>query len=136
MVAFRQSRFFSALIAIFSMFFMQFAIAGYVCPELKPFSPETVPSASVEAVDNSIPNCHESDLEQPNLCNAHAQVGDQSLDKHELPSVKPFVAGFLANVVLAFDSASSSTAAASTSMKLLERSTAPPASIRNCCFRI
>lgn len=136
MAAFRQSRFVSALIVIFSMFFMQFAIAGYVCPELKPFLPEEVAVASVEAVDSSIPNCHESDLEQPNLCNAHAQVGDQSLDKHELPPVKPFVAGFLTNVVLSLDPASSSATAASTSMKLLERSTAPPVSIRNCCFRI
>lgn len=136
---FRQSRFVAALIAMFSMFFMQLAIAGYVCPDVTPpiagnVSSETAMSAI--AIDDSMANCHGMDVEQPNLCNAHAQAGDQSLDKHQLPQVQPFIAGFIANTILLVPPRDFFSAADSTSTELLERITAPPPSIQHCCFRI
>lgn len=146
MVTSRQSRFVAALIAMFSMFFMQLAIAGYVCPDLaSPIAPsggEHAASVSVAAfdhsmaVDHSMASCHGMDIEQPNLCSAHAQVGDQSLDKHQLPQVQPFVAGFIANTILPAPPRDLFSATDSTSIELLERITAPPSSIQHCCFRI
>jgi hypothetical protein len=135
MATFRQSRFVAAFIAMFSMFFMQLAVAGYVCPELEPVMVINMASTVVEAGDESISNCHEMDIEQPNLCSAHAQLGDQSLDEYEVPPVQPFVAGFLANVVLPIEPRDFSIVALA-GRGVLERTTAPPASIRNCCFRI
>lgn len=135
----RKSRFVAALIAMFSMFFMQLAIAGYVCPDLAPPVVENVASEtamSAIAMDDSMASCHGMDIEQPNLCSAHAQVGDQSLDKHQLPQVQPFVAGFIANVVLPVPPRELFSATDSTSIELLERKTSPPASIQHCCFRI
>lgn len=136
MGTFRKSRFVAALIAMFSMFFMQLAIAGYVCPDLAPPITENMSSASATPTDDVMESCHGMDIEQPNLCSAHAQVGDQSLDKHQLPQVQPFVAGFIASVILPVPPGDLFTATDSTSIELLERKTAPPSSIQHCCFRI
>lgn len=136
MASLRRSRFVVALIAMFSMFYMQLAVAGYVCPETSSSMPGMVALTTMDTVDESMPNCHEMDIEQPNLCSAHAQFGDQSLDKPELPPIEPFIAGSMSSVVHRIEPPSHSALLFSTSSELLERITAPPPSIQNCCFRI
>lgn len=129
----RPSRFVAALIALLSMLFMQLAIAGYACPELNiAFVSNAV--AMSDAV-GSMPGCLGMDKEQPSLCSAHAQMGNQSLDKAALPHVQPFIA---ATLTLVFDATlpASGPMAVQPDSILLTRATAPPLSIRNCCFRI
>lgn len=75
------------------------------------------------------------DVEQPSLCHAHGQVGHQSLDKPDLPQVQPFVAVSLMQALTYFDTAYRPSLPQPRAL-VLTRTTAPPLSIRNCCFRI
>lgn len=131
----RQFRFVAALIALFGMLFMQIAVASYACPGLQMGQGGEAVAMSSDAADQGMTGCQGMDKAQPNLCHAHDQVGHQSLDKPELPQVQPFVAVGLAvpidTIVLAYlpDATPTETAR-------LTHATAPPLSIRNCCFRI
>ena len=121
----RPSRFAAALVALFSILFMQLAVAGYVCPD----------SASAYSGHQGMSNCEGMDAKQPGLCHAHAHPGDQSLDKSGLPPVQPFVAAALTLVFRNIQAVHHSTAI-QLDPPLLTRTTVPPLSIRNCCFRI
>lgn len=125
------SRFVAAFIALFCMLFMQLAIAGYACPELKIELVST--AAAMSDAAGSMPGC--MDMEQPSLCSAHAQAGDQSLDKAAHPQVQSFIAATLELVCDATPPASGPMSVQLDSIPLT-RITAPPLSIRNCCFRI
>ncbi len=129
----RPSRFIAACIALLSMLFMQLAVAGYACPGLK--IDLVSKSVTMSADAGSMPGCAGMDTEQPSLCHALDQTVSQSLDRPELPQVQPFIAVALP---LAFDARppAYSPIAALPDSFLLTRITAPPLSIRNCCFRI
>lgn len=132
MIWIRRTRLHTAFFALVSLLFMQLAVAGYVCPGAG--SNVSDRSAMAEA---GMP-CAQSmtlnmDEEQPNLCHAHCQTGHQSADKHELPSPVAFSA-LPANFSLqiAFPVFSEAPLQA----PHLQRTTAPPVAIRNCCFRL
>ena len=111
----RKYRFLTALIALFGMLFMQLAVASYACP--------------------TMPGCDQLDPAQPALCHAHCQDGKASLDKAEAPVVSP-----AAVIVSALPAPLAPLAAlglpGAEPASFLQRSTAPPISIRHCCFRI
>ncbi len=129
-----RSRSIAALLALASMLFMQLALAGYACPG-KTTAPGQA-SAVMATTMADMPDCQSMDLEQPNLCQAYGQVGDQSLDKPSLPQVQPFVAAALTLVLFEIKLAADNPATAPPAPFLLTRATAPPLAIRNCCFRI
>lgn len=132
----RPSRIIAALIALFSILFMQVAVASYACPAMSmgQSGDESVSmSMSRHAADMS--NCAGMDQEQPNLCHAYDHAGKQSLDKPELPTAQPFVAAQLVIATVTIDDVSNVSPKRSTST-LLTRTTSPPLSVRNCCFRI
>lgn len=82
-----------------------------------------------------MPDCDEMDTDQRNLCHAHAQTGKQSLDKPGLPLVPPFTAAAL-TLVFQDIQVVYNPRVIQPDLLLLTRATAPPLSIRNCCFRI
>jgi hypothetical protein len=131
----RSSRILTVFVAIFSMLFMQLAVASYVCPGMPASSEGQAASASVGAAD--MPNCEGMDTAQSTLCHlhAHGEPAKQSLDKNQVPDVPPFVPVMLVldlpifDVVAVFDSKPYLPIA-------LTRTAAPPIAIRNCCFRI
>lgn len=131
----RQFRLVAALIALFGMLFMQLAVASYACPGLQMGQAGASAAMSTDAADQNMVACQGMDEAQPSLCHAHDQVGNQSLDKAELPHVQPFMA---AELTLVFDDIEPaySPIAAQTDSVLLTRATAPPLSIRHCCFQI
>lgn len=131
----RPSRFVAAFIALFSVLFMQFAVASYVCPGHQAGQMDEPFSMSGGADMQHMPECHGVDLEQPSLCHAHDQVGNQSLDKPELPQVQPFIAAALALTLPPIDIVNRPLGEKVEDVKLT-RSTTPPLSIQNCCFRI
>lgn len=131
----RQSRFVAALIALFGVLFMQLAVASYACPELQMGQAGASTAMSTDAADQNMVGCQGMDKVQPSLCHAHDQVGNQSLDKAELPHVQPFMAAALTLVFDDIEPAYSPIAAQPDSV-LLTRATAPPLSIRHCCFQI
>jgi hypothetical protein len=121
----RSSRFFTALIALFSILFMQFAVAAYACPAM----------TMEHGDDMAMSHCAGMDMAQPSLCHAHDQVGDQSLNTPELPHVQPFIATAFTLAFHDIETVDNSIAVTPASL-LLTRTTAPPIAIRNCCFRI
>jgi hypothetical protein len=131
----RPSRFVAAFIALVSMLFMQLAVAGYACPSLKnSFLNEQVTMSSDDG-NQSMPGCEGMDKEQPSLCHAHDQVGNQSLDKPELPHVQSFIAAALVLVLYDIE-AVDSPGVIPHAFLILKQGSAPPLSISNCCFRI
>jgi hypothetical protein len=132
----RQSRFAAALVALFCVLFSQLAIAVYACPGLLP-GQEAPPALTMpaEADQDMTQDCAEMDMEQPALCQAHAQVNDQSLDKPASPHPSPSVA-----ILLIPGTGNSDIyhrpSIAYVDAPFLAWTTPPPLAIRHCCFRI
>lgn len=128
----RRTRLITVLFALISLLFMQLAVAGYVCPGSESKIAEAAAMAEV-----GMP-CAESmplsmDDQQPNLCHAHCQVGHQSADKYQPPApvaLGTFPADFSSQAAIPVFSE------APLQAPHLQRTTAPPVAIRNCCFRL
>ncbi len=132
----RHLRFLTALIALVGMLFAQLAVAGYSCPAHQAGITSEAAMAPVNSDDQRMPGCEQMDKELPSLCHAHAQGANQSLDKPELPPLPPFSAAALTLVVTHIAMSDFSVDHFPQSSPLLARITAPPLSIRHCCFRI
>ncbi|WP_332778346.1 hypothetical protein [Polaromonas sp.] len=128
----RRTRLITALFALVALLFMQMAVASYACPGAasKVAEVAAMAEAGVPYVKSMSLNMDDA---QPSLCNAHCQTGQQSADKYELPSPVAFSA-------LPADFTSPVTVPVFSGAPLqaphLERTTAPPVAIRNCCLRI
>lgn len=130
----RSCRFVTAVIALFSILFMQLAVAAYACPALD-VGQTSQAMAAAAMPDMDMADCHETDPVQPSLCHAYGQVGKQSLDKPAVPPLQPFMAvGFgLSAIPL---EARQPPLALVPKAPFLAHATAPPLAIRHCCFRI
>lgn len=128
-------RLLTAIVAIFSMLFMQLAVASYACPGMSAGSNTGVPTASTMMED--MPNCDGMDPEQATLCHlyAYGEPAKQSLDKTPAPVVPPFVAVELVLSLAIFDVIVLPALPAYPPIALT-RTSSPPIAIRNCCFRI
>jgi hypothetical protein len=129
------SRLAAALIALFSVLFMQFAVAAYACPGYQIGQTDELVTMAASSLAYDASDCKGMDIEQPGLCDAHGQIGKQVFDKPELPQVQSFVAIRPVLALLRVDTAHQAPVAQSKSF-LLTRATAPSLAIRNCCFRI
>lgn len=128
----RRHRVITVLFALVSLLFMQLAVASYACPG----SGSKIAEATAMA-EAGMP-CAESmplsmDDQQPNLCHAHCQAGQQSADKHELSA--PAAVGALP-ADFSLHAAIPVFSQAPLQAPHLQRTTAPPVAIRNCCFRL
>ncbi|MRX10107.1 hypothetical protein GJ697_19905 [Pseudoduganella sp. FT25W] len=127
----RSHRWFTALIALCSMLFMQLAVSAYACPT-QVGGVAQVMEAGHERM--SMPDCAGMDEQQPVLCAASAHPGQPSLDKPDLPTVSPFIPSTLsATVIPAMPLVYAGLPPAGD--RLLTRATAPPLAIQHCCFR-
>jgi hypothetical protein len=130
----RRFRVFAAVLALASLLFTQLAVAGYLCPSMQ--LEHAMEAAATAAAHNDMAGCEGmDDTDKPVSCHDHNQTGNQSLDKPELPNVAPFVATVLVQAVAGIDPPLLATSPPLADL-LLARATAPPLSIRNCCFRI
>ncbi|MBC7858622.1 MAG: hypothetical protein H7Z39_07530 [Burkholderiaceae bacterium] len=139
----RRSRLIAALLVLFSVLFMQLAVAAHACANLSNMpAPTSMPAMTMHgehAADMAqMADCCDTDeiASAAALCDQHCQPAVQSLDKPATPDVPPFVAVAL----IATDTAASALPAGlglSRANGLFStRINAPPLSIRNCCFRI
>ena len=132
MIRERRIRLTTVLFALLSLLFMQLAVAGYNCPGAGSKMTE-----AAEMADVGMP-CAESmplhmDDGQPSLCHAHCHAGQASVDKPESPPPAPIGAllpDFTIPVIIKTFSE------APLQAPHLQRTTSPPISIRNCCFRL
>ena len=130
----RQSRIVVALVALASMLFMQLVLAGYVCPKVN-IEAAASEMMSMSTMSVGMPDCDQIDPVQPGLCHASAYAVHQSLDKHELPPVQPFVPAAM-SLVLASLVISPSANPSEFNTARQSGAPPPPLAIRNCCFRI
>ena len=133
----RKIRFLTALLTMFSVLFMQLAVAGYVCPSDMPamnHSPTAAQPFS-ESINAMSADCAGSDAEQPSLCHAHGLAGHQSLDKPDLPQVQPFIAGGLIQA-LAFLEAPALHWQTQSRPIAIDVAWGRSMMIRHCCFQI
>ena len=127
---------FTALVALFSMLFMQFAVAAYACRALM-----GGPESSVDAVMAAMPDCDQvhspspADAHSPALCHAHCQDVKSALDKPEAAVVAPALS-VVSAILVPLQAVVVMTPGAADRDSLLLRITSPPISIRHCCFRI
>ena len=132
MIFFRRHRPITVLFALISLLFMQMAVARYACPG--PMQKASEAAVMAEAgMPSAEPMLLSMDDEQPSLCHAHCQAGQQSAGAHELPSqvtITALPADFTLPVTVPVFSG------APLQASHLKRTTAPPVAIRNCCFRI
>lgn len=127
----RRSRVVTALIALMSLLFLQLAITTYACPIWQSTHENATAPMTMDA---TMPGCHGMDQAQPHLCQVHADAGNQSLDKPEIPQAQPFIAISLALILHPVDVTSNQLAFIPVATETT-RATAPPLSIRHCCFR-
>lgn len=128
----RPSRIIAAVITLFSLLFMQLAVAAYVCPALTTGHGE--PALSIADSSGGFVACDVVDPDAPSLCFAHDQAGNQSLDKPATPPLPPFLAVGFALQLTPLDPGPGP--ATSNQATFLTHATAPPLAIRHCCFRI
>ncbi len=129
-----RKRFAIVLFALVNLLFMQLAVAGYACPGGL-FQPGGDQAAAMAQA--GMP-CAESlaltmDEEQPNLCAAHCKAEQQTADKHQVSGLAS-LADLASNFPLPRVTVTS--LGVPLQAPLLRRSTAPPLTVRNCCFRI
>ena len=131
----RRNRFAAALLALFSVLFMQLAVAAYACPGIStgqaPFEAQaTMPHQDMEGCKGM------PDKDQPSLCFAKSQEGTQSLDKPASPAPTQLVPVVLIPSI-GIDAHLQPTATRwRTEFDALAPAGAPPLSILHCCFRI
>lgn len=132
----RTYRILTALIALFSMLFMQAAVASYTCPGLQgggDLGSTVVDQPSMAAM----PGCDQSQPDAGNLalCHAHCLDGKSSLDKPQVPTVTPAVV-VVSTILFPLEPRLASPQPVAEQPSFLRRTTAPPIAIRHCCFRI
>jgi hypothetical protein len=126
----RRQRLATVLFALFSLLFMQLAVAGYACPV------ENKVSEVAAMAEAGMPCAGEMatvDIDQPGLCHAHCQSAQQTVDKVQSPAPVGAVA---TGVTYTIEPVRVSPPISPAQAPLLLRSTAPPIAVRNCCFRI
>jgi hypothetical protein len=127
-----RTRFVTVVVALFSLLFMQLAVAAYACPN--PAADEQH-AVMLDGAGQPMKNCPGLDKQSPSLCQAHAQPAPQSLDKPPPPAVQPFAPiGLFVLVLTPVEPAGNAIAPAATFLRA--SGTSPPISIRNCCFRL
>jgi hypothetical protein len=127
----RRLRYLTAVVAVFSLLFMQLAVAAYACPKLE--APQK--AVMLDASGQPMANCPQADPQSPSLCEAHSNQLPQSLEKPPAPSVQPFMASGLAVYILPPDSLIPAEQPIPASF-LHAAGAAPPLAIRHCCFRL
>lgn len=130
------SRTYAALFVLVSILFMQFAVAAYACPGVAAYPAAHLGRVADSAGDHQhMAGCHERATAPSPLCHAHCHPDGQSLDRPVHPDVVPFVATQLVASLLHPAVHYRVVALVDNDGSLL-RTTAPPATVRNCCFRI
>ena len=134
----RPTRLLTIFVAILSMLFMQHAAAAYLCPGA-PLAGSN-PAVSMHAVMTAMPDmpgCTGMDMDQSTLCHvySHGDAARQTLDKVHGADLPPFVAIIVPLLWMLVDAPILQEIRPPPDVTLA-RSTAPPITIRHCCFRI
>ena len=130
------SRIATLCVALFSMLFMQLAVASYACPGSTAGGARLV-EANTATKQVEMAHCEGMDVAQASLCAAlaHGEAAKQSSDHAQLSDAPPFIPVELVQVLHQIDNSRIFARSAPRAV-VITRSSAPPIAIRNCCFRI
>lgn len=119
----------AALAALGSLLFATLSVAAYACPMATPGA------GSAAAAMPAGCSARNQDTDQPNLCRAHCTADQQQTVQAavDLPSL-PLMHGLVATLFVA--ASVSPPASHFAAGAAPDRTTAPPSTIRNCCFRL
>lgn len=131
MVFSRCTRKLIAGLGLAAMVFAQVAVAAHACTVLAPLEAPDA-SVSMHAGQDAGP-CGDMNPGQDNLCFRHCQNSQPTLDHHPSPLV--IAVAVPVYYVDQLDRPDVVTSALNRSRELLARVTAPPLSVRHCCFR-
>lgn len=125
----RRIRFLAALVATAGVLFAQLAVAAYACP----MADEIAAMAGMPLQQSGCGDMA-MDSDQPALCQAHCQQGDQSLDK---PSAAFPDQGSWVQVreICSASPQAPTVVSPGEQLSLLSRATAPSVALRHCCLR-
>lgn len=132
----RRSRHITALWVLFSVLFMQLAVAAYACPGI---STGKTPAAQMtaSAAHHDMEGCEGmSDADLPTLCFAQSQDGTQSLDKPALPDLSQPVPVILVPAIGATDIFRLPDYSRDRDAGTIRYSPSSSLAIQHCCFRI
>ena len=134
MILKRRTRKLAAALAAAAMLFAQLAIAAHACAAFAGADPMAATAAAQKGDDAS--PCDEMDAgrKNENVCFRHCEGAMQSLDHHQVAKVVPLALP-LYHVDQPDRLAVFLESTRRHSHALLARITAPPLSVRNCCFR-
>lgn len=131
----RRNRFATALFALFSVLFMQLAVAAYACPgisnALAPVEAQAMMSHQDMEGCEGMP-----DKDLPSLCFAKSQEGTQSLDKPASPAPAQLAPVVLIPFVRIDPRFQQPDTQWRIDFDAPPPSGAPPLAILHCCFRI
>src|SRR5882762_9283808 len=130
----RKHRILTALVALFSMLFMQLALASYACPGVQ--SQNDAGTMGMEQTPvQAMPGCDQPDPASPALCHAHCLDGKSSLDKPQTPFASP-AAVIVSSILTPIEPLLPAQSSSNQLDSFLNRITSPPIAIRHCCLRI
>jgi hypothetical protein len=128
----RRFRFLTVLFSLLALLLSSAALAGYACPDsAKAFEVAQMVEAGMPCADSM---SRAMDEEQPGLCHAHCQLGQQTADSFHPPAFADLMQ--MGAVLVVRGAPPVSLLADGLDGTPLPRETGPPLSIRNCCFRI
>ncbi|HEX9390981.1 MAG TPA: hypothetical protein VF928_06685 [Usitatibacteraceae bacterium] len=110
-----------------ALIFMQLAQSAYACPMMA----QTAIEPAMAAGASSSPD--DMDMAQPGLCQNHCEYGQQNVNDASSPWASLIMAPSFVAFLPVIEPVSLPPASF---FPALIRATAPPISIRNCCFRI
>lgn len=122
----QRHRLITVFFALFSLLFMQLAVAGYVCPGDSKAVAVTAPAMPC-AGDMVV------DTEQVALCHAHCQADQQSVEKTQTQTQTGVAS---TGVTYPIEPTEVDWSGPQGHAPSQLHATAPPMAIRNCCFRI
>ena len=123
----------AARIGIAALLFSQLAVAAYGCP-LIVVPGDTPPAATADESHAGMPDCHESDDGNTNLCIQHCQAGSRSVQS--APQEMPVPAMVMLPFLVAEPTQAACDIDSPVLSALLERATSPPPLLRFCVLRI
>jgi len=126
------SRLITVLVALVSLLFMQLAVAAYAC-EGNVSKAEQVKSEIMADMPCAESMVMAVDEGQPSLCHAHCQATEQSADKYQVPLA--IDVGLLPSRLL-LEGTFPIFVGVMPQAPYLQRNTAPPLTIQNCCLRL
>ena len=117
--------------------FAQFAVAGYVCPGVQDRGSMTTGRAAKATLSAAMPpGCEQMDAGAANLCAAHCQQGQQSVDTTAAPIVELGIPTFRYSLPIAPAHSLGSGRSSPALDARLEAAPEPPHAILHCVFRI